>query len=421
MRGKNIIYGENTGFETTVTGRLTIVDSLSNIKYVCSGDITYIPRTAFGADSLLPIYRAIKLGAIGIIREGGGRTDHGSVAAKEMGVPCITLGSSSDLITSYSKKVISIRKNEVLEGAIPKEPIQSPDRYPLTSHKVKINLGFPEVLDKYPALPDVSDGVAFARLEFLLLDILENVHILEYIKRNGKDELARRIADSLEPAVKAFHNVGKPFWIRTDDFSPEHLISMEHGQEYETEEANPAVGWRGIRRSIDQPEIVRPQFQALKILMDRGYSNIGMFPPMVTHVSEYRQWLELAREAGLTNITKGLTVETPRAAYTINEFIGLIDFALFGTNDLTQFLLTIDRGNVRLASRFDETDPIVISVMNKVIESCNRADVETTIGGQAGSSIRLLKNLPSITGTSVNPDPYVISDVRNFYSQIENN
>src|SRR3989338_5131657 len=116
---------------------------------------------------------------------------------------------------------------------------------------------------------------------------------------------------------------------------------MEHGQEYETEEANPAVGWRGIRRSIDQPEIVRPQFQALKILMDRGYSNIGMFPPMVTHVSEYRQWLELAREAGLTNITKGLTVETPRAAYTINEFIGLIDFALFGTNDLTQFLLTI--------------------------------------------------------------------------------
>jgi len=210
-------------------------------------------------------------------------------------------------------------------------------------------------------------------------------------------------------------------WIRTDDFSPVQLRRMQGGEKYETEESNPMLGWRGIARAIDTPRIVTPQFRAIKVLQDEGH-NIGIFPPMARFPREYKAWKEMAEKAGLTNVKYGLMVETPAAAITFDEFAPDLDFMIFGSNDLTQFTLAIDRSNQHLAEKFDENETAVVRLMQSVIQICNEQRIESCIGGQAASDEKLIRKLTSfgISGYSVNPNPRVFRQTKEAIHRIEN-
>jgi pyruvate,water dikinase len=167
--------------------------------------------------------------------------------------------------------------------------------------------------------------------------------------------------------------------------------------------------------------MVIPQFRAFRMLADEGFRNIGVFPPMVTHAEQYRRWRGIADSEGLRNVRFGLMVETPRAALAIRDFIPMIEFVVFGTNDLTQFLVATDRGNPLVASLFDETDPVVLDVIRSTAGACEEAGVETCVGGQIASSP---KHLPSIlaaglTGVSVNPDPFTVAEIRRVVAAAE--
>ena len=182
-------------------------------------------------------------------------------------------------------------------------------------------------------------------------------------------------------------------------------------------ERNVSSGLRGIRRSIRDKEFIIPQFKAIKILLDEGFDNIGIFPPMTNSVKEYKQWLKIAEECGVRKIKKGLMVETPRAAIMIDEFLKHISFVVFGTNDLTSFLLSVDRNK----NIFNEKDDVVIKVMKETIIKCKNNSVETYVGGQIADNEKFIKELTSIglTGVSVNPDLKTIYKIRKFYSNLE--
>jgi pyruvate,water dikinase len=422
LEEEKILEGQNTGFETIVSGKLRTINNNSEMGNIETGDIVMISPKLYGGDGLLPIYRAIKQGAVGIIRTGG-KVDHGAIASKELGVPCVLINHNVEDLDRYENKVVTINRGSVFStGCTPVEdPL--PSIYEQTKRKVKINLGFPDVIEKYPVLAEKSDGVAFTRFEFIMLEILNGLHPLSYIKRYGSEQLALKIADAIRPVVREFAKYDKEVWLRTDDFSPEFLIAMEDGEKYEQHETNPNSGWRGIRRSIQQKDMIIPQFMAVRKLLEEGYTNIGLFPPMTSFYREYKEWKSLAISYGLDRVKFGLMVETPSAALTIENFINDIDFVIFGSNDLTQFTLGIDRSNSRLTDMFDEKEEAVLKLMKGVIEVCNQHGVETTIGGQAGSDQTLINKLINygISGTSVNPDPWTLSTIKGFISEKEKN
>lgn len=399
-------------------GTLKIISEFSDIENITGGNIVYIPDSVSTKNNILLFYNLAKKEVGAILCEHLERTDHGVLLANELGIPCIS-EISPELENKEGEKII-IQDNKIFSSDSIVSSIDRPDEFtfPDCSTKIKINLGFPEVIRRQPSITKISDGIGFMRLEFILLDILNNTHPKEYLKNRNKKELETQLADRIEPIVDAYTD---PVWIRTDDFAVSHLKEMEGGERYETQEENSALGWRGISRSIDDPFLYKIQIEAIKKLISRGYENIGLFPPMTRFQTEFQEWKNFAMKKGLRNVSFGLMIETPSAALTFERFTDDIDFLVFGSNDLTQFTLAIDRNNPKLQSKFDEKADAVLKLFDRVISIANKEDIETCIGGQAASDEQLAKKLISfgIDSLSVNPDQKTISQTRNFVNQAE--
>jgi pyruvate,water dikinase len=195
------------------------------------------------------------------------------------------------------------------------------------------------------------------------------------------------------------------------------------GGEEEPYEHNPMLGWRGIRRGIDQPEILKAELRAIKRLVDENYTNIGVMLPLVHHPEQIAEAKEISSEVGLIphkDIKFGIMVETPASALIIEDLIkeGL-DFISFGTNDLTQYTLALDRNNERVAKHFTEKHPAVLKLIEGVIKACNENGVETSICGQAGSDPEVVKKLVQYGITSVSANPDAVFKVRETVARAE--
>jgi pyruvate,water dikinase len=395
--------------------------SENNISQIQNGDVIYIPTSVSTENNVMLFYKLAKSGVGAILCEKIERTDHGVLLVNELNIPCI-----SDInynLRDYDGNLVTCRGDEIYIGNGSDLELSQTSRndlsFPRSQTEIKINLGFPEVLKQQPELSKVSEGVGFMRIEFLLLDILENLHPKEYVKRYGRETLEDQLAERIEPVVRAY---SAPVWIRTDDFAVTHLRQMEFGNNYENEESNSMLGWRGISRSIDDPFLFDIQISAINKLIDLGYQNIGLFPPMTRLPSEYVEWKTHAEEAGLTDISFGLMVETPAVALTIEQFTDDIEFVVFGSNDLTQFTLAIDRSNEKLQSKFDEKQDAVIELFRRVIDASRKNNIKTCIGGQAASDPELVHKLIGlgIDSLSVNPDFNTISNIMESVVEIEN-
>jgi len=420
---KVICKAQNFGLGATACGILKVINNYSDIQNFKKNNIALFNKNFLLSDSLIIISNLLEKGAKGFISFNSTKSDHGCIAAKEMGMNFYSVPSKSNKILSYEGKNITLKNDKIFEGKQKKleKNKNNKSKKIYTKHKVKINLGFPELIVSNKKVIDLCDGVGFSRIEFLLSKILQNIHPKKYLEINGSKKFALNIANALRPAVKAFYSKNKEYWIRTDDLSVEQLINMEFGKIYEIKERNVSSGLRGIRRSIRDKEFIIPQFKAIKILLDEGFDNIAIFPPMTNSIKEYKQWLKIAKDCGIKKIKKGLMVETPRSALMIEEFLKYINFVVFGTNDLTSFLLSVDRNNPRIQNMFDETDEVIIKVIKDTIIKCKNNFVETYVGGQIADNEKFIKELTEIglTGVSVNPDLQTIYKIRKFYSDLE--
>jgi pyruvate,water dikinase len=143
---------------------------------------------------------------------------------------------------------------------------------------------------------------------------------------------------------------------------------------------------------------------------------------MVQHVSELRKAKDIMRDVGLDleKIDIGIMVETPGAALTIEDFIeeGL-DFISFGTNDLTQYTLAVDRNNENVADLYSEMHPAVIKQIEYVVEKCNQAGVQSSICGQAGSYPEMARRLVEIGISSISANIDAVATVRETVARAE--
>jgi len=409
-----ICDAKQLGKSSNINGKLVVLKNLSEISILKPGDIVFFSNDFIKTDSFLVTYLCIQKKVIGIIRNGGGTNDHGAIIAKELGINYLriekdlskydneTIFLLNDLVYNYeSKNIIKNNEDKIFN-------------FPNSSIKVKLNLSFLDVIYKYPNIIKYTDGVGFSRFEFILIQILNGLHPNEYIKNYGEKNLVEKIVKLLLPLVDQLQSENKELWIRTDDFTSDDLLVMKGGNLYEESESGSSNGFRGIRRSISRPEIVYPQFKAINELKEKGYNNIKLFPPMTNSIEEYLIWKKIGKDLGLEDSMFGLMVETPRAAIMIEEFLDEINFVVFGTNDLSQFLLAADRNNPKLVNIFNENDAFVKKIICDVIYKCKNKEIETYIGGNAATNISFVKELidAGLTGVSVIPNYEIISKLK---------
>jgi len=244
-------------------------------------------------------------------------------------------------------------------------PAETPDgvRVPLYA-----NTGL--VADLTPSLRSGAEGIGLYRTEFPFL----------VRDRFPGEEEQRRV---YRQVLEAF--APRPVVLRTLDVGGDKALPY-----FPIEEDNPFLGWRGIRITLDHPEIFLVQVRAM-LRAAVGLDNLRLLLPMVSHlgeVDEARALVERAarelREAGepVRLPPLGAMVEVPAAVYQVEALARRVDFLSVGSNDLTQYLLAVDRNNARVASLYDSLHPAVLRAVAQVVEGGHRRGREVGVCGE---------------------------------------
>ncbi|MBZ2164772.1 phosphoenolpyruvate synthase [Methanobacterium spitsbergense] len=402
------------------SGAVKIVRNTDELDKIEKGDILV---TVMTTPDMVPAMKR----ADGIITDEGGVTCHAAIVSRELGIPCVVgTGDGSKILKENSVVTLDGSKGFVYEGKLKTDKKDSTangstatviqNQSILTVTEVKVNVSMPEAAKK--ASETGADGVGLLRTEHMMLAL--GVHPKKFIIEGREEELVKALVENILKVADAFYP--KTVWYRTLDAPTDEFKSLDGG-ENEPYEHNPMLGWRGIRRELDEPEILKAEFKAIKKLHEEGYTNIGVMLPLVQHPDELKEAKKIAREVGLKpqkNIEWGIMVETPGAALTIEDFIAEgIDFVSFGTNDLTQYTLAIDRNNENVAGLYSERHPAVMKLIAMVIKECNKAGVKTSICGQAGSMPDIVEQLVELGITSVSANTDAVATVREVVARVE--
>jgi pyruvate,water dikinase len=405
----------------TGAGPVARLDSSDELDRCEEGDVLV---TSMTTPDMVPAMRR----ATAIVTDEGGMTCHAAIVGRELGVPCVVGAKDATSVLSEGQQVTVDGDRGSVEAGIqqtsetdetPTEttPTQAagPARVP-TATEVKVNISMPEATDRARATD--ADGVGLLRVEHIVLGL--GRHPMTVIDEEGTDAFADHLAEDIRGVADAFQP--RPVWVRTLDAPTDEFRQLPGGDD-EPDEANPMLGWRGIRRDLGQPELLRAQFEAIRRLRADGYENIGVMLPLVQHPSELREAKQIARDVGLdpeADVSFGIMIETPASALIIDEFVeeGL-DFVSFGTNDLTQYTLAVDRNNGNVANLFDEFHPGVGRLIEHVIDVCNDHDIATSICGQAGSDPDFAEKLVEWGISSISANIDAVDRVRETVARSE--
>ena len=398
------------------SGKVKIVLDIDELDKIKDGDIMVTTMTT---PDMVPAMRR----ASGIVTDEGGVTCHASIISRELGIPCVVgTGDATTTLKENSGVTLDGKKGLVFDGISETKEEAAPQVVAgaaapiITVTEVKANVSMPEAAEKAAATG--ADGVGLLRTEHLMLTA--GVHPYKFIMDGREDELINTIAENVQIVADAFYP--KPVWYRTLDAPTDEFITLEGG-ENEPREHNPMLGWRGIRRELDQPEILQCEFKAIKKLHEQGYTNIGIMIPLSQSPEELKKAKELCSEIGFEphkDVEFGMMVEIPAAAILIDEYIDVgIDFVSLGTNDLTQYTLAVDRNNEFVAKHYTEEHPAVMKLIERTIRKCAEAGVKCSICGQAGSVPHIVEKLVEFGITSVSSNTDAIADVRKTVARAE--
>ncbi len=385
------------------SGRVAIVYDIKDTRGVKEGDILVAKMTN---PDMVPAMRKVRA----IITDEGGMTCHAAIVSRELGTPAV-VGTKKATKMLQAGQIVTVdgEKGVVYEGALaaPKKeeaaaPVVAAPAQVITGTLVKVNVSLPEAAQRAAATG--ADGVGLLRIEHLILGLQKTPSW--YINEGKEEEFIQELYDGIKVVLDAFP--GKSVWVRTLDAPTDEFRNMEGGEE-EPIEHNPMLGWRGIRRDLNSPEQFRMQVEAFKRLWTGGYDNLGVMFPLVNHPDEFVRAKAMMKRWGVDvdSVTLGIMVEIPSSAILIEDFIKAgIRFASFGTNDLVQYTLAVDRNNENVANMYMPKHPAVLKLIDQAIAACRAHGVECSICGQAGSDPSMVTWLVEhgITSVSANID-----------------
>lgn len=369
-----------------------------------------------------PSFVPIMKKARAIVTDEGGLTAHASIVSRELGIPCIVGTERATKILKEGEEItVDATHGKVYKGivgSIKEEKVEISEEmiHTQTMTKIKANVDLPESVER--ALKINADGIGLLRLEMMIVN--GGMHPAEYVRENKINDYIKLLKENIEKIARPFK--GKQVWVRTSDIRTDEYRDLKGGDR-ENKEDNPMLGIHGVRRGLVDKEILKAEFRAIKELHEHGLKDIGVMIPFLISVDELRKTKEVMRSIGLEpckDIEFGVMVETPAAVWIIEELCKEgINFISFGTNDLTQLTLGIDRNNERLASLFTEMHPAVLREIEHVINVCKRHNVETSICGQAASNPKMAEFLIRLGIDSLSCNIDAVGKIRLLAAKIE--
>jgi len=415
--GGEVLFSGLGSSPGTVTGPARIVRKLDHLDKVEEGDLIVAEMTT---PDMVPAMKR----AAGIVTDEGGMTSHAAIVSRELGVPAVVgtehasdrlhdgqvVTIDGDTGTIKQGDVIDDGEREPVEEVRPQAPVK-----PMTATEVKVNVSIPDAAERAAATG--ADGVGLLRIEHMILST--NKTPAKYVEDHGEDAYVSEIVEDVRRVADEFYP--RPVRVRTLDAPTDEFRQLEGGAE-EPAEHNPMLGYRGIRRSLDTPDVFAHELEAFRRLFDLGYDNVEVMFPLVNDAEDVHRARSLMEEAGIDPDKRswGVMIETPASALGVAEMADAgIDFASFGTNDLTQYTLAVDRNNERVADRFDELHPAVLELIGRTIETCREHDVDTSICGQAASKPDMVDYLVEEGITSISANIDAVRDVQHEVKRVE--
>ncbi|WP_152941003.1 pyruvate, water dikinase [Acidianus ambivalens] len=376
--------------------------------------------------------------ASAIVTDEGGITSHAAIVSRELGIPAIVgTKEATKVIKDGQEITVDATRGIVYEGRIVEEVEEQKPQvaqgisgisrdtlmslYPITATKIYMNLGQPDVIDKYVDLP--FDGIGLMRIEFIVSEWIK-YHPLYLIKIGKPEEFVNKLADGVARVATAIYP--RPVVVRFSDFKTNEYRRLIGGEEFEPEERNPMLGWRGVSRYVSpqyEPAF-RLEVRAIrKVREEMGLKNVWVMFPFVRTEWELKKALKIMEEEGLQrskDFKVWIMAEVPSVIVLADVFAKIIDGFSIGSNDLAQLTLGVDRDSEILGRMgyYDERDPAVLRSMKKLIRIAHKYGATVSICGQAPSVYPEVAEFlvrAGIDSISVNPDA-VISTRRNVAS-----
>ncbi len=327
---------------------------------------------------------------LGIVTETGGRYSHGAVLARSLGLPCVvgltnliarlekdlkvivdgTLGTvqlrpdaeAVDAFLSHRQRR-ETRHRELKAHA--HEPAITPD-----GHSMSVEVNLESILDLDGFQVESCDGVGLLRTEFLYMERAQ------FPSEEEQFRLYRRVLKAMD---------GRPVTLRTLDIGGDKQLPY-----FATpEEPNPALGWRGLRLTLEWRDLLQVQLRA--VMRASAFGQVKLLLPMVTSLEEVRsvhqifnrirgQLVDQGYEVR-DQIEVGVMIEVPSSVWIMDQLVDEVDFVSVGTNDLTQYMLAVDRDNPRVSKLYEPYHPAVVRALEHVARTANAAQVPCSVCG----------------------------------------
>jgi len=396
------------------TGCVKILKSAKEIGKIEKDDVLV---TSMTSPDFVPAMKK----ASAVVTDEGGSTSHAAIVSRELGIPCI-VGTKFATTKLKDGMVVTVNgtSGEVYLGSkikvLKKELVYAETRTRLAT-KVYVNLAEPERAKEVAKLN--VDGVGLLRAEFMIAEI--GIHPKEAIKEKKQHLFTEKLANNLTTFCKAFYP--RPVVYRATDFKTNEYRALAGGKNWEPEESNPMLGFRGAFRYIAWPEVFTLELNAIKKVRE-DYPNLWLMIPFVRSPEELAKIRRIVAAEGLfakLSFKFWMMVELPVNVILLEDFLKVgVDGVSIGSNDLTMLLLGTDRDNSEVAKAFTERSPAVYWALRRIIKICHKHQVTASICGQAPSQYddfveELIKD--GITSVSVNPDS--VNRVRQIISEAE--
>ncbi|SHO21232.1 Phosphoenolpyruvate synthase [Moritella viscosa] len=385
-------------------GPAKVISSIDQMDEVQEGDVLVTDMTD-------PDWEPIMKRASAIVTNRGGRTCHAAIIAREMGIPAVVgCGNATDLIVNGQELTVSCAEGDtgfIYEGILPfRETASEIANLPEIPVKVMMNVGNPDRAFDFAALPNA--GVGLARLEFIINRMI-GIHpkaLLNFDKQSPElqAEINEMIAGYASPVEfyiaklqEGISTLAAAFYpkkviVRMSDFKSNEYANLVGGENYEPEEENPMLGFRGASRYISEDfrDCFALETEAIKrVRNDMGLTNVEIMIPFVRTLSEAASVIDLLAEHGLKRGENGLRVimmcELPSNALLADKFLQYFDGFSIGSNDLTQLTLGLDRDSGIISHLFDERNEAVKILLSMAIKAAKKAGKYVGICGQGPS------------------------------------
>ncbi|HGY57437.1 MAG TPA: phosphoenolpyruvate--protein phosphotransferase [Caldithrix abyssi] len=365
---------------------------------------------------------------LGFLTDQGGKTSHAAIMARGLRIPSVVNSAGlSRIIGKQDFLIIDGFEGSIILNPNPEtreqyEKLQKKYRRHESSltkqarkeartkdgQKVELMANIEFIQEVSDVKLNYADGVGLFRTESIFIE-RETLP-----DEQDQFEIYKKVAEQLDPAELV---------IRTVDLGGDKLIKGYSAEE----EANPFLGWRGIRFCLDRPMIFKQQLRA--ILRASAFGNVKILLPMISNMKEVQKTRdlieqvkkELQQEGHAFNreIAVGIMIETPSAALMAAQLAPLADFFSIGTNDLTQYVLAIDRTNNRVAKSYNTFNPSVLRLIAETIQAADRNKIPVTLCGEFAAQPEAVPLLIGMGLFSFSMNPFSVPEIKQVVRAIK--